>query len=73
MFESVNESGLIDKWVLIKDVPYKQFGVRIDESKYPVTRKDDDILKMFMFLNLLPTPRWSFDKAVKNFLVYTVV
>lgn len=73
MFENTKESGLMDKWALMKDVPYKQFGIRIEKNEYPVMRKDDDIFKMFMFLKLLPTPRCSFDKAVKNFLIYTEV
>lgn len=73
MFEDFDESGLIDSWSAIKDVPYLRFGIRIDKSKYPFMRKDDDIFKLFMFLNLLPTPRNSFDKAVKNLLVHTEV
>lgn len=73
MFENANEAGLLYKWKSIQDVPLKQFGVRIDKTKHPVTRKNGDIFKMLMFLNLLPTPRCSFDKAVKNLLVYTEV
>lgn len=71
MFTNANESGLIDTWPSMKDIPYLRFGVRLDKSKYTVMRKDDDIFKLFMYLHLLPTPRYGFDKAVKNLLVFT--
>lgn len=73
VFENVKESGLIDSWPAIKDVPYAQFAIRLDKKKYPVVTKNDDIYKIFMYLNLLPTPKNSFEKAVENLLVYTEV
>lgn len=73
MFEQVNDLRLVEMWPVIKDIPFKQFGIRIDKAKYPVTRKDDDIYKMLMYLNLLPSPRYSFAKASNSFLVYSEV
>lgn len=73
MFENANESYLIDNWPAIKDVPFKRFGTRIEKPKHPITRKNDDVFKMLTFLKLLPTPKHSFDKAVRSFLLYTEV
>lgn len=73
MFENAKDGGLTEMWPSICDVPYKQFGIRIEKEIYPVMRKNDDIFKMFMFLKLLPSPRYSFKKAVNSFLVYTEV
>lgn len=73
MFENANESGLLDHWAKVKDIPYRQFGVRTDKAKFPVMRKDDDIYKVFMYLNLLPTAKCSFDKASHNLLIYSEV
>lgn len=73
MFENAKENGLVDTWQLIQNIPYKAFGTRIQKSDYPVTRKNDDIFKMFMYLNLVKTPRNSFKKASSNFLVYSEV
>lgn len=73
MFEDINEFGLINCWPKIKNVPFEKYGVRIDKSKYPVTRKDEDIFKVLTYINLIPSPRYSFDKAVNQFLVYTEV
>lgn len=73
MFENANASGLLDHWDKVKDIPYRQFGVRIDKTKYPVTRKHDDIFKVFMYLNLLPTSKSSFDKATHTLLIHSEV
>jgi len=71
MLEDINESGLIDSWPKIKNIPYENFGIRIDKSK--LTRKDENIFKMLTYLNLIPTPRYSFGKAVNSFLIHTEV
>lgn len=73
MFENVNDSGLLSKWALIKNIPYTQYGIRLEKAEHPVTRKSDDIYKMFMYLKLIPTPRYSFKKSVNSFLTYTEV
>lgn len=73
MFEKYDEFALINKWQHIKNVPFEKFGIRIDKSKQPLTRKNDDVFKLLMFLKLLPTPRQSFEKGVKNLLIYTEV
>lgn len=72
-FENANDSGLVDKWPMIRDVPFKRFGIRIDKSEYPITRKDEDIFKMAMFLKLLPTPRSSFKKSLNSLIVHSEV
>lgn len=73
MFENAKANGLVDSWPLIQNIPYKAFGTRIEKGDIPVTRKNDDIFKMFMYLNLVKTPRCSFKKASENFLIYSEV
>lgn len=73
MFENANESRLMDIWAAIKNIPFEKFGIRIDKEKFPFTRKDDDLYKMLMYLNLLPSPRHSFAKAVNSLFVFTEV
>lgn len=73
MFDTAREDGLHTMWPHIKDDPFKKFGIRIDKSKYPVTKKSEEIYDFFMFVKLLPTPRNSFDKAVKSILVFSEV
>lgn len=73
MFENANDSRLIDIWPNIKNIPFEKFGVRIEKDKCPGSRKNDDIFKMLMFLKMIPTPRYSFDKAVGSFMIFSEV
>lgn len=73
MFENAKENGLLDIWPIIQDDPFKKFGIRIEKTKYPITKKDDDIFNFFMLMKLVPTPRYSFDKSTKALLIFSEV
>jgi len=73
MFENAKDNGLVDTWSKIQNIPFTRFGVRIEKGNFPVTRKNDDIFKMFTYINLIKTPRVTFKKAAENFLIYSEV
>lgn len=73
MFEDINDSALVEDWSKIENVPYQRYGIRLDKSEFPITRKDGNIFKLFTYLKLLPTPRCSFAKAVNSFVIHTEV
>lgn len=73
LFENANSDGLIDMWPMIRDKGIKTFNIRINKNEQPVAKKDVDILNFITFLKLIPSPRYSLNKAVNALLVYDEV
>lgn len=73
MFPSSKINGLLSIWTSIKEIPFLRYGVRVNKADFVMTRHDDDIFKMLMFLKATPSPRTSLKKALENLMVCTEV
>lgn len=73
MFENIGTQKFIVKWPEVRGTPFIDYNIRIDDRKFPVTKKNDDIYDFLTYFKLIPTPRASFDAAVNSFMVYSDV
>lgn len=73
MFDHVNGEKLVSVWADVKEIPYTKYDMRIDEKKYPISDKNDDVHDFLTYFKLIPTARATFDATVKHFMVYSKV
>lgn len=73
MFEHIEPQKFIVKWPDVQGIPFDQYNIRIDDKKFPVAKKSDDIYDFLTYFKLIPTTRATHDTAVKSFMVFSDV
>lgn len=72
MFGSDNSNKLLECWSTMQTIP-ATFNMFVDKAMYPIATKDEALASFMAYMKWLPTPRVSFDNALKAILQHSMV